>query len=137
MDGYPGTVPPNRSPWNLDAPEAAGGSSASSGKARAKKRKSPEELEVGAAEEKGTCAWYDTQKGFGFIRPSSAAQGDAGKDEEIFVHQSEINVDGFRKLERQQHVVFSRKVGANGKVQAANVRVVEGAGNIDRESEMT
>jgi len=47
----------------------------------------------------GTVKWFHNQKGYGFI---SVDEG-----EDIFVHYSEINQDGFKKLEEGQRVEFS------------------------------
>ena len=40
---------------------------------------------------RGTVKWFDSKKGYGFI------SGDDGK--EYFVHQSNIKMEGFRKLD--------------------------------------
>ena len=48
--------------------------------------------------QKGTVKWFDAVKGYGFIA------GDDGKD--IFVHQSNILMKGFRALEVGQRVGY-------------------------------
>jgi CspA family cold shock protein len=55
----------------------------------------------------GTCKWFDTKKGFGFILPL-----DGGDD--LFVHQSEIKSSGFfRGLSEGQEVEFKIKLESN------------------------
>ena len=61
---------------------------------------------------KGTVKWFNNQKGYGFI---SDEQGN-----DIFVHFSGINSDGFKSLEEGQAVEFDVVDGAKGP-QAANV----------------
>jgi cold shock protein len=61
----------------------------------------------------GTVKWFNAEKGFGFI-----AQ-DGGKD--VFVHQSEIDVRGFRTLDEGQRVEFQIRQGNKGE-QATGVR---------------
>ncbi|GGS54812.1 MULTISPECIES: cold-shock protein [Streptomyces] len=63
----------------------------------------------------GTVKWFNAEKGFGFI-----AQ-DGGPD--LFVHYSEIEGNGFRSLEENQHVEFDVVQGPKGP-QAARVRAV-------------
>ena len=48
--------------------------------------------------QKGTVKWFDAVKGYGFVA------GDDGKD--IFVHQSNILMKGFRALEVGQRVSY-------------------------------
>ncbi len=63
----------------------------------------------------GTVKWFNGDKGFGFI----SVEG--GND--IFVHYSAIQSDGFRTLEEGQRVEFEIVEGQRGP-QAANVIVV-------------
>lgn len=52
----------------------------------------------------GTCKWFDSSKGFGFIAVD-------GEESDIFVHQSEIYSPGFRSLADGEKVEF--KVSAD------------------------
>ena len=60
----------------------------------------------------GTVKWFNGDKGFGFI----SVEG--GND--VFVHFSAIQSDGFRTLEEGQHVEFEIVDGPKGP-QAGNV----------------
>ncbi len=64
----------------------------------------------------GTVKWFNADKGFGFIAVD-------GGDQEIFVHFSEIQSNGFRSLDENQRVEFDITQGAKGK-QASGVRVI-------------
>lgn len=60
----------------------------------------------------GTVKWFNSEKGYGFI---SMEGGD-----DVFVHFSAIQGDGFKNLEEGQKVEFEVVEGAKGP-QAANV----------------
>jgi CspA family cold shock protein len=60
----------------------------------------------------GTVKWFNAAKGYGFI-------GRDGGDD-VFVHFSAIQADGYRRLEKGQLVEFSVEEGPKG-LQAANV----------------
>jgi len=60
----------------------------------------------------GTVKWFSNQKGYGFIAEES------GQD--IFVHHSEIQGEGYKTLEEGQAVEFEMADGPKGK-QAKNV----------------
>jgi superfamily II DNA/RNA helicase len=66
----------------------------------------------------GTIKWFDAKKGFGFIE--RAGQRD------VFVHFSEIEGDGYRRLEEGQVVEFDLAPGRKGE-QAQRVRVLQAA----------
>ncbi len=60
----------------------------------------------------GTVKWFNATKGFGFIGREDG--------EDVFVHYSAIQMDGYRSLEEGQKVEFSIEQGPKG-LQAANV----------------
>jgi CspA family cold shock protein len=64
----------------------------------------------------GTVKWFNDTKGFGFV------QSDDGGD--VFVHQSDIEVEGFRTLAEGARVRFEVTQGAKGP-RAVQVRPVE------------
>jgi CspA family cold shock protein len=49
--------------------------------------------------QQGTVKFFSDQKGFGFITPTNGGQ-------DVFVHQSDIKMDGFRTLQEGQNVAF-------------------------------
>jgi len=61
---------------------------------------------------KGTVKWFNAEKGYGFIR------SDDGED--VFVHYSAIQGEGFKTLDEGQEVEFDKVNGERGP-QAANV----------------
>jgi len=61
----------------------------------------------------GTVKWFRNEKGYGFIT------GEDGQD--VFVHFSAIEMDGFKTLEEGQKVTFEVTQGPKG-LQASNVR---------------
>ena len=62
----------------------------------------------------GTVKWFNSEKGFGFIAPDDGSA-------DLFVHQTEIDMRGFRSLDEGQKVAFDTKEGAKG-LQAAKVQ---------------
>ena len=60
----------------------------------------------------GTVKWFNATKGFGFIGREEG--------EDVFVHFSSINMEGYKRLEPDQKVEFSIEQGPKG-LQAANV----------------
>lgn len=64
----------------------------------------------------GRVKWFNAQKGFGFITQDGA--------EDVFVHYSAIQSDGYKSLNEGDAVEFEVKKGEKG-LQAENVRVVK------------
>ncbi len=56
---------------------------------------------------KGTVKWFNSEKGYGFITPE-----DGGKD--LFVHHSEIQVDGYATLNEGATVEYEVGQGQKG-----------------------
>ena len=63
--------------------------------------------------EKGKVKWFNSEKGFGFI------EREEGND--VFVHFSAIQMDGYKSLAEGTEVEFEVVDGAKGP-QAANVK---------------
>jgi CspA family cold shock protein len=62
--------------------------------------------------ETGTVKWFNNGKGYGFIERESG--------DDVFVHYSAIQGDGFRSLEEGERVEFTVEQGPKG-LQAAGV----------------
>ena len=65
--------------------------------------------------ETGTVKWFNDAKGYGFI------SREAGDD--VFVHHSAIEGEGFRSLQENQRVEFAVEQGPKG-LQAIHVRAL-------------
>lgn len=64
---------------------------------------------------KGTVKWFNDSKGFGFIEQETGG-------EDVFVHFSAIQSDGYRSLKEGQTVEYEVSTENKG-LRAANVRV--------------
>jgi CspA family cold shock protein len=65
--------------------------------------------------EKGTVKWFNAAKGFGFIQRASG--------DDVFVHFSAIQANGYKTLEEGSEVEFVVKQGPKG-LQAEDVMKV-------------
>lgn len=64
----------------------------------------------------GTVKWFNAEKGYGFITPADGTQ-------DLFVHFSAIQSEGYRSLDEGQNVEFEVGQGTKGP-QAEQVRPV-------------
>jgi cold shock protein len=65
---------------------------------------------------RGKVKWFNPGKGYGFIEQE---EGD-----DVFVHYSEIQAEGFKTLAEGAEVEFEVVAGQDGRMQATNVRTV-------------
>ena len=65
---------------------------------------------------RGKMKWFNPGKGYGFIEQEEG--------EDVFVHFSEIQDEGFKTLEEGAEVEFEVAAGKDGRTQATNVRKV-------------
>ena len=63
----------------------------------------------------GTVKWFNDAKGYGFISREGS--------DDVFVHHTAIQMDGFKSLSEEQQVEFSVEQGDKG-LQAIDVRPV-------------
>ena len=63
----------------------------------------------------GTVKWFNDAKGYGFISREGS--------DDVFVHHTAIQMDGFKTLSEEQRVEFSVEQGDKG-LQAVDVRPV-------------
>ena len=66
---------------------------------------------------KGTVKWFSNVKGYGFVNTEE------NEDEDIFVHYSAIEMDGYKKLTSGQKIEFDIEEGPKG-LQAQKIRSI-------------
>jgi len=69
--------------------------------------------------QKGTVKWFNTMKGFGFIQPEDGST-------DVFVHQTSIQMEGFRSLADGESVEYLVETDNNGRKKAVSVTGPEG-----------
>lgn len=63
----------------------------------------------------GVVKWFSAEKGYGFITPDDGSR-------DLFVHHSQIQMNGYRSLEQGQRVRFEEEDGERGP-QAVSVEI--------------
>jgi cold shock protein len=66
----------------------------------------------------GTVKWFNTTKGYGFIKPDDSAK-------DVFVHISAVERAGWRSLSEGQRVSYEIEKGRDGRDAAANLTLVD------------
>jgi len=64
----------------------------------------------------GTVKWFNNAKGYGFVTPDDG-------DQDVFVHFSAIEMEGYKTVKEGQKVQFEVSEGPKG-LHAANVLMV-------------
>lgn len=65
----------------------------------------------------GKVKWFNNAKGFGFVVPNES-------NDDVFIHFSQIKMDGYRTLKTGQQVEFDLVESEKGK-QAQNIQLVK------------
>ena len=81
---------------------------------------SMEDVQQAQQKSAGTVKWFNVTKGYGFITPESGG-------EDLFVHQSAIQCDGFRSLREGEAVEFLVEMSDDGRAKAIQVTGPNGA----------
>jgi CspA family cold shock protein len=63
----------------------------------------------------GTVKWFNTQKGYGFIKPDDGPN-------DVFVHISAVERSGIGNLQEGQKISFDIETGRQGKPSAVNLK---------------
>lgn len=74
------------------------------------------------SEKKGTVVWYNSNKGYGFLRPDNS-KSDTGKGED-FIHATAVEAAGLETLHQGDRVSYVMVAQKNGKFSAANIRLL-------------
>lgn len=65
----------------------------------------------------GSVKWFNNAKGYGFLSPD-------GHEEDVFVHYSTIDMDGYKTLKVGQRVEFDLHQGPKG-LHATNIHLAK------------
>lgn len=69
----------------------------------------------------GVVIWFDPRKGFGFI----SWEKDGVKQKDLFAHWSDIAMEGFKTLYKDQKVSFGLGVNRNGDPKATEIMILK------------
>ena len=66
----------------------------------------------------GTVKWFNTTKGYGFIKPEHGSK-------DVFVHISALERSGIHSLPDGQNVTFDIESGRDGRESAVNIQLAD------------
>ena len=69
----------------------------------------------------GECLWFNTLKGFGFIKV------DGDEEQDLFVHYNDVHADGFQSLAEGERLEFVCTADAQGRLRATSVTGPDGS----------
>lgn len=64
----------------------------------------------------GVVVWFDSRKGYGFLQQEN-------NEPDLFVHFSDINIEGFKTLYKDQKVLYEVGLNKRGLPKATNVQL--------------
>lgn len=71
----------------------------------------------------GIVKWFDVKKGYGFLVSPEAVDSD-GSPQDVFIHYSKIQMEGFKKVEVGDTVTFTLVKDSSGRPQAEDVALL-------------
>lgn len=69
---------------------------------------------------RGTVKRFNSKRGFGFIQIT----GETSEDDDVFVHQSDIDIEGFRFLNVGEEVEFTLEITDSQELKARHVKLL-------------
>jgi CspA family cold shock protein len=75
---------------------------------------------------RGFVKWFDAKKGYGFIQVSDGENDEKDAEDDVFVHYSNIEMDGFKKLDMGDEVEFTLQENADSEKgpEALDVKIL-------------
>ena len=64
----------------------------------------------------GTVIWFHAKRGYGFISRAG--------DKDLFVHWSDVTMEGYKNLKKDQQVAYSIGLNKRGQPKAVEVRII-------------
>jgi len=69
---------------------------------------------------RGTVKRFNPKRGYGFIQIT----GESSEDDDVFVHQSDIDIEGFRSLNVGEEVELELEITASNELKARHVKLL-------------